>query len=315
MTILSFLGRHGMRLLVLSASLAAASAAQAADVFGQVNFHRGDEIWGGFATGTYSDRRDFSGTVGGHLTFQIGAVDIDIAAGIVRGVNSVEQLVGINAQTTTTAWAFPEVQVVALPGTVTAGPVPLDLRVTLDGYFETYLFTGMSTSAYNQLTATLGLHFPGVTATRAEATYDYDWLRTFSGDEARHQKFTSAQACAGCFAEVRVPDPLNEYNSGFHDITLRTTIDLEPGAVIVADLFIRGRSIVSSHGAYGDWSNTARFGYVLPAGYALATGDGVLLDAWNLQAVPEPGAAVLFVLGLGGLAVAARRRARQAPAR
>ncbi|MBI3156453.1 MAG: hypothetical protein HYZ20_13730 [Burkholderiales bacterium] len=252
----SRLAHSGVRLAALSAavavSLAAATAAQAADTLGQIGFPRGDQVWGGFATGTRGDGRFFSVLVDGHPTCQAGELDIDIAAGTVRGVDSAEQLVGLNAQTTATAWASPEVQVVALPGSVPAASVPLDLRVTLDGCFEVCIFTGMTSSVTNPFTATPDLHFPGVTATRAEATYGYDRLLTFTGDEARHQGFTAAQACAGCFAEVLVQDPLNEYDSGCHDITLRTTIDLEPGAPIVAELFISGRNIVGSHGGYGD---------------------------------------------------------------
>lgn len=281
------------------------------NVFGEINFHRGGESWSGFATVRWLDDRCFAGWADGHETWQIGRVDIDLAAGTLRGINSVEQLVGLYAQTSTTAWAFPSVQAVALDPAAPPGPVLLDVRVALDGYFEVYVRTEMNTSAYHQFTATLGLHFPGVTATRAQATYAHDWQRTYTVDDARHQKSASAANCAGCFAEVILRDPQDEFRSGFNDITLRTTISLESGVLIVPDLFIRGRSIASSHGAHGDWSNAARFGYVLPAGHALATADGVLLDAWNLQPVPEPRTAALFARGLGVLAAGWRRRAAQ----
>lgn len=298
---------RGIAIALVAASVTF-DAGAATDVYGKIDFHRIEDIWSGFCSGTYQDERQFFGTVSSADTEQIGMVDIDIAAGTVRGINSAQQLDGNQATTTTVAWAFPEVQVVALPGAPVSDAVLLDIRVTLDGYFETYIFTGSSSAAYSTFDATLSLHFPGVASSRAQAIYSYDWLRTLTGDDFRHQKFVSAEPCAGCFAEVIVEDPLDEIRNGFTNITLRTTISLEPGAVIVPDLYIESESAVAFHGAYADWSSTAQFSYQLPAGYILATIDGEPLTAWAAAPVPEPAPVAILLAGVGLVTLAARRR-------
>ena len=117
-------------------------------------------------------------------------------------------------------------------------------------------------------------------------------------------------------AEIIVHDPLDEVRHGFTGIALRIVLYFEPEWVFQTCLEIVGFASAVSMGASGDWMNTARFGYYLPEGYALATSDGTLLTAWELRralppTVPEPLAPLLMLTAAALLAAASRAAGRR----
>ncbi len=280
------------------------------NVYGSLVFQRTDYAKDGWGFDHYVDAMERFDIVNGAQVGQIGKVEIDVDAGRIRGFHSA---IGqsIEATTTIAQWT-PLVKVVAPAGAAPNDRVLLDLRVTLNASFLAGDLTPMNAYAVNTFTAELAPYYDGApsSAWRAQVLYDYYWRRDFVGDDFDHQGFANLNpfGCAGCIAEVIVPDPLNQIRNGFHDITLRVALAVMPETVLVPYLRIKGESSIFAHSAVGNWMETAQIGYLLPPGYALATADGTLLDAWNLAPVPEPRQFALFAAGLAMLALAARRR-------
>jgi hypothetical protein len=81
------------------------------------------------------------------------------------------------------------------------------------------------------------------------------------------------------------------------DQTSTITLAIAPGAS--SRQIISNLNFLASEGTYCDAEDTLTLSYVLPAGVAM-TG--------SLMGVPEPGAAMLALLGMGGIAIRRRRR-------
>lgn len=298
-------------LVVLGATPAGAAVE---NVFGSLVFQRTDRAQAGGGVDRYVDTMQRFDVINGSDVGQIGKVELDVSAGTIRGFHSA---IGQSIETTTTIAQWqPKVKVIAPAGASPDASVLLDLRVTLNASFLVADFTAISAYAVNTFAAEFAPYYDGApsSAWRAQVVYDYYWRRDFVGDDFHHLGLTNLNpfGCGGCTAEVIVPHPLNEIRNGFHDITLRIALPVQPEALLVPYVRIKGESSIFAHSAVGNWMNTASVGYVLPQGYALATADGVLLDGWNLAPVPEPQQYGLFAAGLGLLALMARRRMRLA---
>jgi hypothetical protein len=310
----AFIFRGALLVIALTTTCGAAIGAT---VHGEIDFFLPGQKFGGSSSNVYADSREL---VTGSLingTVRRAAVEIDFAAGTLKGeqsaLDSDPELFSVQSQARA-GWDA-DLQIVALPGSPTDVRVPLDLRVTLSAAFLTSDLLSQTSFALNTFSETLAPHpaLGSASVPFAQVVYDYDWLRSLGTDEFRHQKFASVNdaLCPACTAEVIVPDPafLYEYRNGFREITLRTVINVEPGFLFNPHFSLTSRADVVNFAASGDWSNTAQFGYLLPEGYALAQADGTQLNAWNLaSAVPEPHEYVMLIAGLGLLVLTVKRR-------
>lgn len=274
----------------------------------------------GTGQGTYHDSRSLdlgSNFVG---STQLGSIDIDFAAGTIRGSQSAlvfgDPSLSVSSEVRG-AFVSPVLQVVSLNGAQPGVSPYVGFYVTMSANFGADFNLGPQDWAYNTFNAQAGMRAVGSSVPFASAAYSYQWTRSLGigGDDYSHSGGGSG-GCANCFGELIVPnDGIHEYMTGFDGVTLHFgRSDLEVGQLFQLDLLVSSLSNAIMQTASGDWSHTIDIGYTMPDGFGLAELNGPLLGAWKLNTVPLPAGLPLFGAALLTLARRAQRKARSAHA-
>jgi hypothetical protein len=269
---------------------------------------------GGFNDSLAGEFTNFSDRFAPYQYAQIARFSVDLDRGVLEGFHSA--LTESPADSTATSlllyWG-PTVRV-ASTGGAAAGPVPLELRLNLDGEFDTSDFSSLLSSAaqrFDALWEPLKVGDPALgepSLRLASLKYEFRYAGNSQPTSFSHTRSASVSGdfCPDCIAGITGGD--DNFAYGFRNLVLHTTLYVEPGSMINLNLTLSGRTQVADFSAAGDWSRTASFSYSLPEGFDLQTRGGASLSGWNQRVVPVPSALMLMLTGLGAAGLIVRRR-------